>query len=160
MCNQILCHARDWKLKQIIIELYALQGDEGDTPRCRRVLHNVTVCCSVLQCVVRGSGDDCDALGPCLVLNRVVVCCSMLQCVAVHCSVLQHVAACLGDDCDAPGSCSVLQCVAMRCSVLQCVACVAVCCSVFLRIGWFHNALGAGGQMPVTLPGLAYMNIS
>ena len=52
----------------------------------------MSVCCSVLQCVA--------------------VCCSVLHCVAVCCSVLQRDAVC----------CSVLQCVAVCCSVLQCVA--------------------------------------
>ena len=97
----------------------------------------LSVCCSVLQCVV-----VC-----CSVLQRVAACCNVLQFVAVCCSVLQSVAMC----------CSMLQCVAVCCSVLQIIyehkvanlaevgvalyssvlqyvthvlQCVAVCCSV------------------------------
>jgi hypothetical protein len=67
----------------------------------------LTLCCSVLQCVV--------------------VCCSVVQCGAVYCSMFESVGVC----------CSVLQCIAVHCSVLQCVAvccsvvqCGAVCCSL------------------------------
>ena len=69
------------------------------------VLQCVSVCCSVLQCVILAveASPPCDRWS-----GR--VCCSVLQCVAVCRRMLQYVAVC----------CSVLQCVAVCCSVLQC----------------------------------------
>ena len=77
-----------------------------------------SVCCNVLQCVLR-----------CVSSYMLAVCCSMLQCVArcvaTYCIVCCDVWAL---------KCSM--CVAVSCSVLQCVAgCVAmrciVCCDVW-----------------------------
>ena len=61
--------------------------------------NNLSVCCSVVQCIAVY----------CSVLQCVAVCCSVLQCGAVHCSALQCVAVC----------CSMLQYVAVCCSMLQ-----------------------------------------
>jgi len=106
------------------------------------ILSQVSVCCSVSQCIaVR-----------CSVLQCVAVCCSVLQCVVVCRSVLQHVAVCH----------SVLQCVAARCSmfqvcrsVFQCVAmwcstlpCVAVCCRVLQCVAYFEY-----GSQPYSFTG-------
>jgi len=79
------------------------------------VLHGVTVCCSMSQCVaVCCRVLQCVAVG-CSVLQCVAVCCSVLQCVAVCCSVVQRGAVC----------CSVLQCVATtHCNLISIMSCV------------------------------------
>ena len=77
----------------------------------------VSMCCSVLQCV-----DVC-----CSVLQCVAVCCGVLKCAVVCCSVLQSAEGCVVVR--IPGI-NVLQCFAVCCSVLQCFA---VCCSVLQR---------------------------
>jgi len=74
----------------------------------------LSMCCSVLQCVIVCCGILQSVAVHIDCLNRVV---NMIQCIVVCRGVLRYVAVC----------CSVLWCVAMCCDVLQCVA---VCCSV------------------------------
>jgi len=82
------------------------------TPRkFRRICRSKTVCCGVLEAMMRWHADDGEhPSDTSYIVVSCAVCCGLLRCVAVFCSVQWCIAVC----------CSVLQCDAVRCSAMQC----------------------------------------
>jgi len=136
------------------------------------MLQCAAVCCSVLQCIGWGGGDDSALLAARMkTMGTSAVCCSVLQCVSMSCSEMlaAHTNSTgkarsfsAGDSCEQVWGSVVavsLQYVAVCCSVLHCVAvwcqcrcsmwqCVAACGSVLQGVP--QCAVPLEGQMQVS----------
>jgi len=100
------------RAQRVEYEVILMDGFMPNKTGWYRVLHCLSVCCSVFRCVAVCFG----------VLHCLSVCCSVFRCVAVCFGVLQCVSVC------------VAVCFGVCCTVFQCVISVFQCVLQFVSV--------------------------